>query len=164
MAKSRGNLAALAAYITALRLVGKGGVKRVSRAVSEEAKMLVDEGFARGISPAGAAWAPLQVRAGQPLRDTRRLQSSLAPVDTGRGFRISTNVSYAAVHQYGATIRAKGKHGLYSPKLKAHFGKKVKIPARPFLPRDGKLPSRWSKGLDEAAKEAIALLLKKRGR
>lgn len=154
-------LAALSAYITALRLVGKGGVKRVSRAVSEEAKLLVDQGFARGIDPDGGAWVGLAVRAGQPLRDTGRLQRSLAPVDTGRGFRISTNLRYARIHQEGGTVST-AKRTLFNPRTKMAFGKKVRIPARPFLPRDSKLPARWSKELNEAAREAIRHLLKKR--
>ena len=161
MGALKGSLADLSRYLQALRLLGKGGTKRVSRAVSEEAKLLVDEGFQRGIAPDGAAWRPLKVRAGQPLRDTRRLQSSLVPVDTGRGFRIATNLAYARVHQFGAIIQAKNARTLYSRKSKIAFGKKVRIPARPFLPREGTLPDRWAKGLDEAAREAISLMLKK---
>ncbi len=156
----KGNLAALEAHLKALRVLSRGGLKRVSRAVSEESKTLVDEGFARGIAPDGQAWRRLKTRAGQPLRDTRRLQSSLVPVDTGSGFRISTNLHYARVHQFGAVIRAKKARGLYSAKAKRFFGKIVKIPARPFLPREGTLPDRWAKGLNAAASDAIDLILK----
>lgn len=157
-----GPLARLQAYITALRLVGKGGVKRVSRAVAEEAKTLIDDGFARGIAPDGTKWPPLRFRSGQPLRDSGRLQRSLAPVDTGTGFRASTNLVYAALHQYGGKIKARGKT-LYDRRTKTAFGKSVRIPARRFLPRDGgALPARWSRGLNEAATEAIALMLRTR--
>lgn len=158
----KGSLAPLQAYITALRLVGKGGVKRVSRAVSEEAKTLIDEGFSRGIEPSGARWVPLRFRSGQPLRDTGRLQRSLAPVDTGTGFRVSTNLRYAALHQYGGKIKARGRT-LYDPRTKTAFGKSVRVPARRYLPRDGgALPARWTRNLDEAASEAISLMLKRR--
>jgi len=156
----KGNLASLQKHLKAVQALGKTGLKRVSRAVAEEAKTLVDEGVAQGISPSGRAWKALKVRQGQPLRDTRRLQSSLAPVDTGNGFRISTNVRYARVHQFGAVIRAKSAKVLYSRKNKRFFGKVVKIPARPFLPREGTLPARWATGLDEAARAILALILK----
>jgi phage gpG-like protein len=160
MANIRGDVSKLTAYLTALRLLGRGGVKRVSRAVSEDAKTLVDDGFARGIAPNGTPWKPLRFRAGQPLRDTSRLQRSLVPVDTGRGFRISTSVRYAAVHQYGAIIKAKNARTLYSRKSKVAFGPSVKVPARPFLPRQGHLPPRWSTSLNEAAQEAIQMMLR----
>lgn len=159
---SKGNLASLQAYVQALRAVGKGGARRVSRALSNKAKALVDEGFARGMAPNGAAWAPLKVRSGQPLRDTRQLQNSTLPVDAGRGFRISSAVHHGDVHQRGATIQAKGRT-LYSRKLNMAFGKSVTISARPFLPREGNLPARWQTGLDEAAREAIARMLKGAG-
>jgi phage gpG-like protein len=156
----KGNLASLQKHLKAIQALGKTGLKRVSRAVSEEAKTLVDEGFAQGVSPSGQRWRGLKVRQGQPLRDTRRLQSSLAPVDNGNGFRISTNLHYARVHQFGAIIKAKAARTLYSRKAKKFFGKVVKIHARPFLPREGKLPARWAQGLDEAARDVLNLILK----
>lgn len=156
-------LATLASYITALRLLGRGGTKRISRAVTEEAKSLTDETFRRGIDPTGKAWAPLRTRSGQPLRDTGRLQRSLAPVDTGRGFRLSTSLIYARLHQQGGRVTARKSKGLYNARTGQHFGRSVRIPARPFLPRQtGALPARWSKALEQAAREAISLLLRKR--
>ena len=157
-----GRMAPVHASLTALGVLGKAGVKRVSRAVAEEAKTLIDDGFAKGQAPDGRRWPGLVARKGQPLRDTGRLQRSLAPVDTGKGFRVSTNLVYARLHQYGGKIKAKGKT-LYNARTKTAFGKSVTVPARPYLPRNsGALPARWSRALDQAASEAIAMMLGKK--
>lgn len=129
--------------------------KRVSKQVALEAKALVAEGFARGVSPSGQAWPALRSRAGQPLRDTGRLASSIVVTDVGSGFALGTNVPYAAVHQYGATIAAKQARSLYSPRLRQFFGKTVTIPARPFFPDGDSIPGPWEARLAEAAEEAL---------
>lgn len=149
-----GDFTQLALLQSQLARIGSEGVKRVAKQVGLECKALVAEGFSRGVSPSGQAWAPVR-RGGQPLRDTGRLASSITLNDTGAGFTVGTNVSYAAVHQYGATIHAKGKRGLYSPKLRQFFGKTVTIPARPFLPEGDSLPATWATRLDEAALDAL---------
>lgn len=62
--------------------------------------------FARSVNPYGVAWKPLEHRKGQPLRDTGRLQNSFHYLADEKGFTVLSNVSYAAVHQNGATIGA----------------------------------------------------------
>jgi phage gpG-like protein len=151
-----GDFAELAKLQRQLRRLGTEGMRRVSKQVSLEAQSLVTEGFASGVSPSGSAWAPVR-RGGQPLRDTGRLLASLIPKDTGKGFVLSTNVAYAAVHQYGATVQAKRVHSLGTPQ-RGFFGVKVTIPPRPFLPsEDATLPARWQARFDETAREAIDL-------
>ncbi len=149
-----GDFAELKALQRLLPRLGGEGRRRVSKQLALEAKDLVSEGFARGVSPAGVAWPPVR-RGGQPLRDTGRLAASIMAQDNGKGFVLSTNVAYADVHQRGAVITVKKARSLYSPKLRQFFGKSVTIPARPFFPEGDSLPAAWTVRLDEAAQDAL---------
>lgn len=128
--------------------------------------------FRMGIDPWGSPWAPLKIRQGQPLRDTGRLQRSITARPDSTGVTIGTNVSYAPVHQFGATIKPKLKPMRYrvTDQQSSRFGqivttpggrlvfpgpngmifaKQVTVPARPFLPIRQRaaavaLPPAWS--------------------
>lgn len=99
----------------------------------------VQLGFKNGVSPYGQQWAPLKIRQGQPLRDTGRLRASIGQSADRTGVTVGTNVSYAAVHQFGATIRPKKPGGrlVFPGAGKMIFARQVTIPARPFMPLDG---------------------------
>lgn len=93
--------------------------------------------FERGVGPDGKAWEPsyrASSEGGKTLVDRGHLRDSITHQATKDEVRVGTNVLYAAVHQFGATIRAKG-----SGHLKFQVGgrwaskKQVTIPARPFL-------------------------------
>ncbi len=58
---------------------------------------------------------------GQILSDVGNLKNSLRPSSNANSARVSSDVEYAAIHQFGG---------------KAGRGNKVHIPARPFLPVD----------------------------
>ena len=113
----------------------------------------VQLGFKFGRSPWGDAWRKPLLRNGQPLRDTGRLNRSITVDATGDGVTVGTNVLYAPVHQFGATIRAKNKPFLvFRGGPNTFFRKKqVVVPARPFLPiRPGgqvDLPASWQKSI-----------------
>lgn len=87
--------------------------------------------------PEGAFW-PMSIRAlfegGKTLRDSGRLANSITREASERGVRVGTNVIYAAVHQFGATIRPKkGDRLFFKVQGKKVAAKQVRIPARPFL-------------------------------
>lgn len=64
------------------------------------------------------AWLGIQYREGSPLVDTENLMGSItSDYDNDSAF-VGTNEPYAAIHQFGG---------------KAGRGRKVTIPARPFL-------------------------------
>jgi phage virion morphogenesis protein len=93
--------------------------------------------FEEGRAPDGRAWTPsirARTQRGQTLRDSGRLQQSITMRAEARQVAVGTNVRYAAVHQFGATISAKG-----SKPLRFRIGNRwaskrsVTIPARPFL-------------------------------
>jgi hypothetical protein len=74
------------------------------------------------------------------------------------GFEIGSTAPYAKVHLYGKTIEVKTKKVLFSKKLGVFFGKKVEIPARPFLPLAG-IPDVWRTGWRALVSKLIGLKL-----
>lgn len=133
------------AVIAALnRLIQAGGeLAPVLAAIGRQVKTNVQLGFVQGVDPYGRSWAPLKVRQGQPLRDTGRLMGSIDYRVEQAAVEIGTNVRYAPVHQFGATIRAKTPRGLIFPVPGGYVRKRrVTIPARAFLPTRG-LPQSW---------------------
>ncbi|MDP8171542.1 phage virion morphogenesis protein [Pasteurella skyensis] len=64
------------------------------------------------------SWLPIKHRQGKVLNDTGNLKNSITAVFDNDSATVGTNLEYAAIHQFGGM---------------AGRGKKVKIPARPFL-------------------------------
>lgn len=64
------------------------------------------------------AWLGIKHREGTPLVDTENLMSSITRDHDNDSAVVGTNEPYAAIHQFGGM---------------AGRGRKVKIPARPFL-------------------------------
>lgn len=63
-------------------------------------------------------WLGLKYRQGTPLVDTENLMNSITSYYDNKIAEVGTNEPYAAIHQFGG---------------KAGRGRKVDIPARPFL-------------------------------
>jgi phage gpG-like protein len=115
--------------------------------------------FKLGIDPWGNPWQALKFRKGQPLRDTGRLQRSIVSKPDASGVTVGTNVLYAPTHQFGAEIfPVKAKRLVFpGPNGRLIFAKKVKIPARPFMPLRRAssvvvLPPSWSEDVVRALK------------
>ena len=147
-------------------LVGKNqfpAFEAVGRTIANRIRLC----FRLGKDPFGVPWAPIKWRAprrgntgrisragkkqieanaggaaGQPLRDTGRLQRSITSrawndfAEIGTSLRAANGARYPAVHQFGATITPKKGSRLVFPGPTGAliFAKKVTIPARPFLP------------------------------
>lgn len=95
--------------------------------------------FDRETAPDGAKWlksARAELEGGRTLIDTGRLKGSITSEGDAKSIRVGTNVIYAAPHQFGATIRAKGD-GKLKFRLPGGLGfrsvEEVVLPARPFL-------------------------------
>ena len=97
----------------------------------------------RGISIHGSSFAPLRIRSGIPLNDTGQLKNSIMASATGTGAVValtgSRNNMIGAVHNFGATIRAKNKPFLVFKGSNGQmiFTKSVTIPQREFFPKEG---------------------------
>jgi phage gpG-like protein len=98
---------------------------------------LIEEGFRKGVDPTGKPWEPLKLRQGQPLNKSGRLmRAASAAQPTPDGVRVDVPLVYAAVQQYGATIRAKRVKTLrFRAGRRWIFAKQVTIPARRICPR-----------------------------
>ncbi len=99
--------------------------------------------FEKGVAPDGSGWAPLNpgYAAGKRgpgiLRESGMRGGLMASVTMRAGrdqVEVGTNKVYAAIHQFGGTISAKGG-GYLSFRIGDGFArvKSVTIPARPFI-------------------------------
>lgn len=85
-------------------------LRGMGQATVSEAKRHFDEG-----GPAGRPW-PASRRGGQTLVDSGQLRRSLTYAVTGAdSVSVGSNVRYAAIHQFGGTIRAKAGRMLAIP-------------------------------------------------
>lgn len=126
------------------RLIAFGGDQTATmRRIGGQLRQHVDERFEDGRGPGGVPWRQswrAKEQNGQTLIDSGRLRQSITFRAGPSWVEIGTNVRYAAVHQFGATITAKTPKGL---RFKAGVGQdgkpawrrmmQVTIPARPFL-------------------------------
>lgn len=173
-----GDFAKLARYIRDVRKL-REFPERLSKALAEETLGLVHQGFEEGRSPYGQRWKPVGRPGGQPLRDTGRLQNSVETKANRKGFRVWSRLIYAAVHNYGAIIKAKNAPmlrfrvgGVRGGKTQRAGGKlgagerwvsklQVKIPRRQFLPSGkGTLPFRYRRAYNLVSKRLMRLVLK----
>lgn len=154
--KAAGESKALGKLAVDLKRLSKQGRAELINELGKEAVELVQDGFSTGTSPDGAAWKPLKVRAGQPLRDNDNLMGSVNFTPGGSSFDIGAGVWYGVVHQSGMKITVKTKKALASKTML--FGKSVVIPARPWLPTND-LPAKWRSAFDEVTKTYLELVL-----
>ena len=127
------------------------GARRVSRALNtlarrgaDYSRVLEDIGsyletstrlrFEAQAGPGGQRWKPTW-RGGQILTLSARLLGSITYQVEGKdSVRVGSNVIYAGVHQFGATIKAKAAAFLQFRTAAGWVrARQVEIPARPFL-------------------------------
>jgi len=115
------------------------------------------ERFDKGITPEGKSWkesARAEAEDGQTLADTGRLKNSIVYEASPVAVAVGTGVEYAAIHQFGGTIKPKRAKAL---KFMTPTGwvtaKKVTMPARPYIGIN-------QEDIDEAA-ETIRLFMER---
>jgi phage gpG-like protein len=105
-----GDFGKLAELTRKMAEVSSGAFKRTLFAnLAEEGVTQLKMGFRGERDPYGAPWRPIKHRSGRILQDTGRLRNSFTARPTSSGFAVSSNVVYAAAHQYGATITQKAR-------------------------------------------------------
>lgn len=128
-------------------------------AIGSDLKARIQEGFDTSTAPDGSAWEKPKHRAGKPLLDTGRLRNSIQAKADAQSVTVGTNVIYAAIQQFGGTIKPKDKKALsFMVGNRRITVSEVTIPPRPFMPVD-ELPESWrddvlatiAKGLAAAA-------------
>ncbi len=142
-------------------LATTGARTDLCRVLAEASMKQLDDEFQQSRDPYGKPWAPLTSRTGKPLADTgTHLQGSLNPKWTDTGWTIVTAFVGAAVHQYGALIKAKTSHGLRfrvrgTPTKSSPRGElsgwitkqQVTIPQRQYMP-EGDVGPIWRTALE----------------
>ena len=127
------------------------------RAIAAELLSITEDNFARQ-RWGSRKWDPTK-RGGKILQKSGQLAASIHTASGSNFARIGTNKPYAAIHQFGGTIKAKNKPYLV---FKVGDGflwvKQVKIPARPYLPmsKGGTLQAGAESRLLDVALDALA--------
>lgn len=144
-------------------------VRKALGAVGRVIQSRIQLGFRSSASPYGEPWKPPVLRSGQPLVDTGRLRSSITYKVEADRVVIGTNVKYAPVHQFGATILPKRAKMLAVPYGGSAAGRaptgiimlrKAVIPPRRFMPiQNGQvdLPPAWANSALNAMAKALDL-------
>ena len=107
-------------------------------AIADYMRSTTLERFETETGPDGKRWKPSQ-RAindgGLTLTDSGALRLSIGAESDATSAVAGTNLIYAAIHQFGGTIRAKPGAGGRRGALRTPFGPRgsVTMPARPFL-------------------------------
>lgn len=134
-----------------------------NRLCAVTALSMIEEGFSASKDPYGNPWRPLKDRVGLPLLDTGRLRSSYSTRADSTGFTVSTNVAYAAIHNFGGTVSRgartelrrytsgskRRRLSLYSGNKRSllatanHQAATGTIPQRQMVPDSGRLPQSW---------------------
>lgn len=123
------------------RLIGAmGNTTPVMSAIGTGLVSSTHRRFVSQTSPEGAAWAALHPdyraikRNRRILTERGRLRDSINSQAGQDWTRVGTNVIYAAVHQFGATITPKSaSHLIFRMAGGLAHASSVTIPARPYL-------------------------------
>lgn len=120
-----------------LRALEEADIAGAMAAAGEAIRTSVLERFDTGKDPEGRAWKKsirAQQDGGKTLSASRDLATSIHVESSAKGVEVGTNKEYAAIHQFGGTIRAKGD-GLLRFKIGDQWisKKSIKMPARPYL-------------------------------
>ena len=129
-----GDWEGLEAVRRAVDTVASAGFRTaLNKNLSEAALTEIKLGFAEGVDPTGAAWAPLKRRPGLPLRDTGRLGNSFRRTACNAGgFTVTSGVGYGLYHQTGTR----------------------RMPARKMVP-ESQLPDRYKAAFNEVATDML---------
>lgn len=104
-------------------------------------------------------WPALKDPAGVPsnLQKSTTLSKAFTLVVTAQAATLANPMPYAAIHQHGGVIRAKGKVLAWvNSKGERVFARRVTIPARPFFPAiNGKLTPAAEEKIGNAGRRAL---------
>lgn len=120
-----------------LRGLQEADIAAAMAAVGEAIRTSTLERFNTGRDPEGRPWKKsirAQQDGGKTLVDHRTLSTQIHVESSAKGVAVGTNVKYAAIHQFGGTIRAKDD-GLLKFRIGGQWisKKSVEMPARPYL-------------------------------
>lgn len=132
----------------------------VLRAMGTTFKSITEGNFSSfGAQYRPKPWPPLRDPAGVPsnLQRSTTMSKAFTLAVTAQAATLANPMPYAAIHQHGGIIRAKGKAlSWVNSKGERVFAKMVTIPARPFFPiLNDKLTPAAEQKIGAAAQRAI---------
>lgn len=146
----RGDIDGLKKLSEKIRQLTTAGFKAdLSKALAATAWQQTLAGFRESRDPYGTPWRPLAWRKGTPLIDSGQMRQSVSTESTGNGFRLRIGVVYAAIHQYGAKVRA--------ARQRPSRGRVGSVPQRQMVPmrETGGLGPIWLGAFNETAARLI---------
>lgn len=154
-----GDFSKLARLQAAVRACGDGTLRRtILTLASPVLATEITKGFDQSVSPQGRGWRPLKrprargrPNRGGPLYDSGALRTAASTVSVdANGFVVTSSLPYANRHLHGD--RAGGAQGRDDAGRFTGVSGRGGIPARPFLPTEGRgLPRAWRALLDASA-------------
>jgi len=166
-----GPFAELARQCALLKGIASGeAVRSIGAALRARAFELAAQGWDARETPRGTPWRPAQGGFSGNLTLSGRLRAALRVETRARGFALTDRAQaasgqfYGGTHQYGRTIRAKGLKPMRwrTPDGRWHSAMKVRVPARPILPRSGELPARWAEAFETVVQTQMSEQLRGR--
>lgn len=119
-----------------LSKLGNFNYSSLNKDIGEEMVTQTMDRFDEQKSPEGEAW-PVSIRAsqgGETLSDSGDLKGSIHASANSEGVAVGTNKIYAAIHQFGGTIKAKNAKCLkFSIGGRWSSKSEVEMPERSFL-------------------------------
>jgi phage gpG-like protein len=127
----KGDFKRLAQLSASMRRASRTAQQATLRVFAVDLARETDLCFLRSRSPYGEPWQGLKHpsgrrRGGLPLLDSGRLKNSIRIRQTGGGIRVSSNVVYAGIHNYGGTIQHAARSELRRYALKGG-GKRARV-------------------------------------
>jgi phage virion morphogenesis protein len=93
-----------------------GNLSPIMRQIAGDMKDAVEENFETEGKSLGVPWTKSQRAAkqgGKTLRDTEILANSITKSNTATEAVVGTNIAYAAIHQFGGTIKQGARTNIY---------------------------------------------------
>lgn len=129
------------------RLGGRRSMEGLSEALEHATLDLIEEQHNRGIGANGVKLRPKLENDGKPpLTRSGAMRNSWFTRRHGLDFTLHNSKFYSAVHERGATIRAKrASHLRFRLNGRWVSKKEVRVPTRRMTPSGGNLPPRYAK-------------------
>lgn len=174
------NLDAFKSMAVRLQTLGSETLKSAMKECAETALDFVAESFEKGTDPYGAKWpqsARARKQSGQTLVDDGILRNSFTDKISADSFTVTSNVKYAAIHQFGGEIQQKPRLQTLRFNKKGRFVKKtakriartvtttigdrtITMPQRMMVPTGDSLPQKWTDAFQSIINKHAILRLK----
>jgi hypothetical protein len=142
---------------------------QMNQSLGAEVLALIKNGFDASTAPDGSSWAAV-ARGGLPLRKAGILRNAWTYVGNAKEVGAENSLKYAQMMQNGTAGLPGGKLVPSGKKALAFTSngarvvvRSVRTLARPMVPKEGELPSRWEQKLTATADAVVRLVAQAQG-